>query len=203
MEITDTKKRNIAYKLKIGDVVKAKPVMNEGKLLHLDMDDKKVVRVNIIANVVDRFVSDGEKKYASLTLDDASAQIKLKSFGEDISKIKDFMQGDTLQVVGQVREYNSELYLTAEVVKKVDPKWLLVRKLETQKQKDSEPKTDLPLREIIIDKIKAGEKDNGVNIDQLIMEIEAAPDIINKEITKLLEGGVIYEPRPGKLRYLG
>jgi len=29
------------------------------------------------------------------------------------------------------------------------------------------------------------------------------PEIINKEISKLLEEGFIYEPRPGKIRILG
>jgi RecG-like helicase len=201
--LDEQKKRNVAFKFRIGDVLKGKPVMNDGKLLHLEIGEKIVVRVNIIANVVDRFLTDGEKKYISLTLDDASGQIRLKSFGEDVKNYGDLMQGDTLQIVGNVREYNSELYITPEVAKKVDPKWLLVRKLEMQKLRGSLPKTDLPLREILMEKIRASEKDNGIDIDALIMGIEAAPEIINKEVTKLLEEGLIYEPRPGKLRYLG
>jgi len=32
---------------------------------------------------------------------------------------------------------------------------------------------------------------------------EASPKIINQEIQKLLEEGIIFEPRPGKVRYLG
>lgn len=201
--IEEPRKRNVAFKLRIGDVLKGKPMMNEGRLLHLEIGDKIVVRVNIIANVVDKFLTDGEKRYISLTMDDASGQIRLKSFGEDVKNTEEFMQGDTLQVIGNVREYNSELYITPEVVKKVDPKWLLVRKLEMQKVRESLPKSDLPLREILLDKIKASEKDNGVDIDSLIMDIESAPDTINKEVTKLLEEGLIYEPRPGRLRYLG
>ena len=38
---------------------------------------------------------------------------------------------------------------------------------------------------------------------RLIMELRAQPDIINQEIRKLLEEGIIFEPRPGRLRYLG
>lgn len=201
--LEEPRKRNVAYKLRIGDVLKGKPVMNEGRLAGLEIGGKNVVRINLIANVVDRFVSEGEKKYSSLTLDDASGQIRMKSFGDDVHLVADLMQGDTLQVIGMVREYNSELYVTPEVVKKIDPRWLLVRKLEMQKIRAEMPKSDLNLRDIILDKIKAGEKDNGIEIDQMIMDIEAAPELINKEVTKLLEEGLIYEPRPGKLRYLG
>ena len=77
VEFTETKKRNTAYKLRIGDILKSKPVMADGKFLFLELGEKKISRVNLIANVVDKYVSDGDKKYAALTLDDASGQIKL------------------------------------------------------------------------------------------------------------------------------
>ena len=35
------------------------------------------------------------------------------------------------------------------------------------------------------------------------MDLHEAPEIINQEIKKLLEEGMAYEPRPGKLRFLG
>jgi RPA family protein len=204
MNLEEPRKRNIAYKLRIGDVMKAKPMMNEGKLLFLESGDRKIIRVNVIANVVDKFLNAGEKKYISLTLDDASGQIRLKAFGDDVAAIENYTQGDTLQIIGFVREYNSELYITPEVVKKVDPRWLLVRKLEVQKTREELPvKSDGSIREVLMEKIKAAEKENGINVDTLIMEIETAPDLINQEIVKLLEEGLIYEPRPGRLRYLG
>jgi hypothetical protein len=52
-------------------------------------------------------------------------------------------------------------------------------------------------------RIKDEEVNGGVDIDSLIMGISANPDTINAEIKKLLEEGLIYEPRPGRLRYLG
>jgi hypothetical protein len=51
--------------------------------------------------------------------------------------------------------------------------------------------------------IKAAEKDGGINMDTLIMELKEPPEIINQEIKRLLEDGMVYEPRPGKIRYLG
>lgn len=208
LENPEFKKRNIAYKLRIGDILKSKPVMSEGgenvRLLFLELGEKKIVRVNVLANVVDKFVNDGEKKYASITVDDASGQIRLKAFGEDIGILTNCTQGDTLQIIGNVREWNSELYILPEIVKKVDPKWLLVRKLEIQNmRKDMPLQANAPVRDVVLDKIKNSESDGGVDVDQLIMDTEASPDLINGEIKKLLEEGLIYEPRPGRLRYLG
>jgi len=201
---SEQRKRNVAYKLRIGDVMKSKPISNEGKLLFLELGDKKVIRVNLIANAVDKFINDGDKKYASITVDDASGQIKLKAFGDDIAPLKDISQGDTLQIIGLVREYNSEIYITPEIIKKVDPKWLLVRKLEIQQShKDAPLPKNASLREIILEKIKKADASGGLDKEQLILDTEASPEIINTEIKHLLEEGMIYEPRPGILRYLG
>ncbi len=204
LENPEFKKRNVAYKLRIGDILKSKPVMIDGKFVALELGDKKIVRVNVLANVVDKFLNDGEKKYASVTVDDASGQIRLKAFGEDVAVLSSCTQGDTLQIIGNVREWNSELYILPEIVKKVDPKWLLVRKLEIQNsRKDIPLQANAPVRDIILDKIKNSEGDGGVDVDQLIMDTEASPDVINAEVKKLLEEGLIYEPRPGRLRFLG
>jgi RPA family protein len=203
---TEIRKRNIAYKLRIGDVLKGVPMMDEGKFLFLELGDKKVVRINILANCVDKYIQEGEKQFASLTVDDASGQLKLKAFGEDIEPLKEIMQGDTLQIIGNMREWNGELYMIPEVVKKVDARWLLVRKLEIQNARKDLPAAESgssDLKNSIMEKIKGAEPEGGIDIDAIIMDVEASPDAINGEIKKLLEEGLIYEPRPGRLRYLG
>jgi RPA family protein len=102
------RKRNTAYKVIINDLLKGKPFTSEGKFLFLELGDKKVSRINIIANCVDKFVQDGEKKYASITVDDASGQIRLKSFGDEIEAMKEINQGDTLQIIGNVCLWKKE-----------------------------------------------------------------------------------------------
>ncbi|MFH0808204.1 MAG: OB-fold nucleic acid binding domain-containing protein [archaeon] len=202
----EIRKRNVAYKLRIGDVLKGSPMMDEGKFLFLELGDKKVVRVNLLANCVDKFVSEGEKSFASLTVDDASGQLKLKVFGEDIDRVANIMQGDTLQIIGNMREWNGEIYMIPEVVKKVDARWLLVRKLEIQNARKDLPEVQggkNELKNLILDKIKASEADGGIDREALVMDVEAAPDKIEGEVRTLLEEGLIYEPRPGRLRYLG
>jgi len=202
----EIRKRNVAFKLRIGDVLKGVPMMDEGKFLFLELGDKKVVRVNILANCVDKFVQEGEKSFASLTVDDASGQLKLKVFGEDIERVKNIMQGDTLQIIGNMREWNGEIYMIPEVVKKVDARWLLVRKLEMDEARNNMPEVEggaSEVKNLILDKIKGAESDGGIDRDALVMDVEAGPDVIEVEVKKLLEEGLVYEPRPGRLRYLG
>ena len=203
---TEIRKRNIAYKLRIGDILRGVPMMDEGKFLFLELGDKKVVRVNILANCVDKYIQEGEKQFGSLTVDDASGQLKLKVFGEDVEMFKEILQGDTLQIIGNMREWNGELYAQPEVVKNVDARWLLVRKLEIQNVRKDIPagdSKDSGLKDGIMEKINGAETEGGIDVDAIIMDTEASPDAINAEVKKLLEEGLIYEPRPGRLRYLG
>lgn len=201
---TESRKRNVAYKIQIGEVLQGKPTRADGKFLYLEQGDKKIVRVNILANCIDKYITEGEKKFGSLTIDDASGQIRIKVFGDETIMIKDVLQGDTLQIVGNIREWNDELYLIPEIIKKVDPRWLLVRKLEIQKQRENMPQPpSSELKDKILMKIKDAEVDGGIDIDTIIMDTQSTPDSINSEVKKLLEEGVIYEPRPGRLRYLG
>lgn len=201
---SEQKKRNVAYKLRIGDIMKSKPITADGKFLFLELGDKKISRVNVIANAVEKYIQNGEKKFGSITIDDASGQIRLKVFGDGLPLLEKAAQGDTLQVIGVVREYNSELYILPEVVKPVDTKWLLVRKLELDKQRKDVPlPKNAPIRDLILEKIKKADETGGADIEKLIIEMDTSSDIVNAEIKKLLEDGMIYEPRPGRLRYLG
>jgi RPA family protein len=203
----EIRKRNVAFKLRIGDLLKGVPMMDEGKFLFLEFGDRKVVRVNLLGNCVDKFIQEGEKQFGSLTVDDASGQLKLKVFGEDVDKVRDIMQGDTLQVIGNMREWNGEIYMIPEVCKKVDARWLLVRKLEIAKNKEEISVEDVggknELRNKILDLIKEKESEGGVDQDVLVMEVQASADDAQAVVKGLLEEGLVYEPRPGRLRYLG
>jgi len=206
-------KREIAYKLRIGDILRANQIYDESdapnkRLSLIELGDKKIRRVNVIANVVDKFESDGERKFASITLDDGSGQIRARLFGEEINKFKEIIQGDTLLIIGMIRAYNQELYILPEIIKKQTPKYLLVRKLEIEKsfpqQPNPEQKQEIKvLRDEIIEKIKSSESNEGIDKEEIIMNTKAQPNLITQEIKKLLEEGIIYEPRPGRVRYLG
>ncbi|MAH03604.1 hypothetical protein CMI39_02345 [Candidatus Pacearchaeota archaeon] len=202
-------KRNIAYKFRIGDILIGKPIFDEEKFSFLELGNKKIVRVNIIGNIVDRYDSEGEKKYSFLTLDDGSGQIKLKSFGEDIEKSKNINQGETVIIIGVLRYFNNELYISPEIIKEQDPKYLLVRKLELEKERSKnsppiEKQQIIAIKDKILDLVKNSESEGGIDTDKIIMDLkETSPEMINQEIKKLIEDGIIFEPRPGKVRWLG
>jgi len=207
-------KREIAYKLRIGDLLRGNQIFDETpqdsqtvqkKLLHIDLGDKKIVRTNIIANVIEKYVSEGERRFASITIDDGSGQIQLRVFGEDIHKFDELNQGDTLMIIGLLRSYNQQIYILPEILKKQNPKYLLVRKLEIEKSQPKQvPKEEIKaFRDQIIEKIKSSESNEGIDTEQIVMDVKAQPKLITQEIKKLLEEGIIYEPKPGRLRYLG
>ena len=100
---------------------------------------------------------------------------------------------------------DGKLTIPPEIIKKRGPAFLLIRKLEIDNmQPKIIEKTELvKVRDTILDKIKKEDANGGVETEKLVIEVKATPDIINNEIRKLLEEGMIYEPRPGKLRYLG
>lgn len=125
-------KRQTAFKIRITNLLSG-AVVADDKFKFLEFEDKKIIRVNIIANIIDKFISEGEKKFAGLTLDDASGQIRIKTFGDDIAKFEGLEIGDTILAVGVLRYFNNELYILPEILKKVDPKWLVIRKLEIGK----------------------------------------------------------------------
>lgn len=203
--MTEQFKRNIAFKLKIGSILAGKPIIENERLRHIEIKDKQVIRVNVIANIVEKYVQEGEKKYAVLTLDDATGQIRVKSFGEEAERLVSFNQGDTIVVIGMLRTWSNEIYITPEIIKKVEPSYLLLRKLEIEAEepKITNPNEITALKEKIIRLIKESEKDGGVDTEKIILELHESPELINQEIKKLLEEGIIYEPRPARLRWLG
>ena len=202
-------KRHTAYKLRIGDILIGKPILEEERFKFLELGNKNIVRVNVIGNIVDKYESEGERKFLSLTLDDGSGQIKLRSFGDDVEKFKNINQGETVLVIGVLRYWNNEIYLLPGIVKEQDAKYLLIRKMEIEKERNRNAES-IPQKQIIAVKdkilgtIKNSEEDGGIDIDTLIMNLrDVAPEIINQEIQKFLEEGIIFEPRPGRVRYLG
>ena len=142
-----------------------------------------------------------------MTIDDGSGQIKLKSFGDDVDKLENLNQGQTIVIIGVLRSFNNEVYISPEIIRLQDPKYLLIRKIELENlvpRVAVSPSDKGAIRDNILNSIKNSEEEGGVYVDKIIMEHrETLADIINQEIQKLLEEGIIFEPRPGKVRWLG
>ena len=129
-------KRYTAYKLAVGLIKKGKPELETDKddptrerFRYLTLEDKEINRVNLIANVTNKFQSD-EKAYISLTVDDGTGQMQVKAFSDNIKILKEVGFGDTILIIGNLRYFNHEVYILPEIVKTLDARWLLARKLE-------------------------------------------------------------------------
>ena len=202
-------KRNVAYKFRIGDILLGKPIIDVDKFSFLELGDKKIIRVNIIGNITDKYENDGERKYIFFTLDDGSGQIKLKCFSEEANRFREVSQGQTVLVIGVLRNFNNETYISPEIIREQDTKYLLLRKLEIEKEKSKNTKPLIKeqitaIKDKLLNIIKEAEKNGGIEMDKIIMDLrDVSPDVINQEIRSLLEEGIIFEPRPGKIRWLG
>ena len=92
---------------------------------------RRFSRARTVATVVDSFTNEDET-YGSLTLDDGTDTIQIKFFN-DLSLIEDFESGDIVEAVGKVREYQGEIYMNAEILKKREVKDELLHELKHKK----------------------------------------------------------------------
>ena len=52
-------------------------------------------------------------------------------------------------MIGKIRKYNEEKYLSPEIIRKIDPLWLKIR--NTELKKNSEQKKEMDLKQVTID----------------------------------------------------
>jgi RPA family protein len=122
--------RLTAYKLHIADLYAGSYVRKQtGAFLETSIGP--VTRVRLLGTIMQRY-DNPEKKYTSLTLDDATETIRLKAWREDIEKLTDYQVGDIIDIVGKVRQQeDGELFVVPEDVFKVeDVNVELLRELE-------------------------------------------------------------------------
>lgn len=90
---------------------------------------QKISRANLIATVTDKFVSEDEN-YSSINIDDGTAAVRVKTFKDNIKLFEGFEIGDLVVVIGKLKEYMGEIYINGEIVRKVEPNYENLRKLE-------------------------------------------------------------------------
>ncbi len=127
-----------AKKLRISDITNGKYFpgsKEEMKASYLITPlGEKVSRINLIASVIDKFLSE-DGNYSTVTIDDGSETIRVKTFKESVELLNGIETGDLILVVGKIKEYNGEVYVNGEIVKKIFDKNLeSLRKLEILKQ---------------------------------------------------------------------
>lgn len=195
----EDKKRQIAIKIGIKEIIFGKYVKQEGWEPNYILTDNniKVSRANIIGVIV-------SKNDDGLVIDDSNATISMKSFDTSIN-YEDFNIGDTVQVIGRPREFENSKYFAIEIIKKIDSLWLKVRQKELDKIEHKPINDEVVVDEIvvsndyddIISKIKQKDSGEGVYVDDLV-----TIGIKEEFIKKLIENGEVFEISPGKIKIL-
>jgi RPA family protein len=169
--------------------------------------------VRVLATVVSRFKSD-DGRYGSLTLDDTTDTITSRAFDEDVQLIESTEEGDIVDVIGRVKEYEDEKYISVESVSKIaDPNWELVRKLElalkikrlggdveASEESVAEEVVGEDPKSVVIDLIEELDEGDGVKYVRLIDETGFSDENLEEILTELMEKGEIYEPKIGKFK---
>lgn len=132
------KSRMPAKKVRISDIVSGKYFSGSKEELKpsyvITSAGQKISRVNLVATVVDKFINE-DGTYISVTVDDGTGAIRLKAFKENVSLLRNFELGEFVNVIGKVKEYNGEVYINAEIVKRIeDPNYENLRNIEILKE---------------------------------------------------------------------
>lgn len=186
---------------------------------------EKIFRLNIMAAIVNK------EKAGTITnflLDDNSEKITVRLFEEN-KTVENMNIGDVINVIGKLRTFNNEKYISPEIIKKINSLWLKVRLMElawTEKKFYSRDQEEL-IKEITPETIEPGkkiEKEIIANnedifpfqkICKLVSEMDKGEgafieEIIEKSpfqgteeiIEKMLEKGNLFQNLPGRVRIL-
>lgn len=155
---------------------------------------EKVSRINMVATVTDKFVSE-DGNYSTITIDDGTGAIRVKTFKEDVSLLSKVEPSNLVLVVGKVKDYNNELYINGEIVKKLEnPNYENLRKLEILEQLTQKKKLVEEIRklsnEMSEEELKNYSKEAGVDEETLrvILESKSAEIDYRPKILKVIEG---------------
>ncbi len=131
--------RWVAHKVQIKDLIEGtweKDPERETSYLRTK-DGRKIVRCRILGTIIAKFISE-DGNYAFFTIDDGTEVIRLKMFGEEIKKYETFNKGDIVDVIGRVKQYEDETYISPEIIVKVeDPNYEFLRKIELKMMQKS------------------------------------------------------------------
>lgn len=224
MEPQQIQPRQIAYIVSIKDILSAKFVKEDSwNPNHVVIDNKQVSRVNIIGTIIG---VQNQENLQNMLIDDGSDKISVRNF----EKTHDLKVGDVVLLIGRVREYGNERYITSEIIRKdINPTWNKVWKQKSLKYTESEIKEAEELKNTKNELIE-GKNDNNKDINEeeivedtqnisqrtkILMKIKelddgsgaAIEEVLKffsdeKTIADLIMQGEIFEIKPGKIKVL-
>jgi RPA family protein len=193
-----------AVKLLIKDIVEGtyKPNENGYGGTIVTSSGVKISKVRILGTVVDKFVSD-KGSFASATIDDSSETINIKVFKDRISEIEDLKLGDILDVLGDINEYQEEVYVLPRALKKVDINWEMLRRIELNSKPSASTSSvqSEKVEELLLKKLEELDKGSGVELESLIKVLKDLDEnLVMSAVRNLMSKGDVFEPKKGILK---
>ncbi|MBW2964091.1 hypothetical protein KY363_01405 [Candidatus Woesearchaeota archaeon] len=208
----ESSKRQVAYKVRIADILNNRYVKEDGWMPnYIAVGDRKVSRANIIGVIVSKGTQGADSGSFDFVFDDGTGRIALRfsELGRDINV------GDIVNVIGRPREFGSERYVVPEAMKKVTSAgWVEVRQLEIALSRQSGAAQQHSELNVETEEL-AGEEIPNVTMLGLIRKLDSGSGVEFQEISvkfkagdaeehirRLLEQGDIFEVKPGRYKVL-
>jgi len=201
--------RQTAYKLWISSIhnYPYTKTTEEFSPNYIIFNNKNISRVNIIASITNKYET---PNYISLLVDDSSSQISVKVWNENIPLLKDVDKGDIILIIGKLKQssLNNTIYIAPDFVKKTTLNFELLRKLELLKEygkpskieKKEEIKENIEeikisnnLRQQVLNTVEKLDTEYGVEIQQIITNLNQSEVMINEILEELIKGGEIFQ----------
>ncbi|HLD10869.1 MAG TPA: OB-fold nucleic acid binding domain-containing protein [Candidatus Nanoarchaeia archaeon] len=210
--------RQTAYKLWISDIIIAPFTQTQEQMTpnFITTRNLQISRVNIIGITTN---IQKQENYSSIILDDSTAQINIRTWNEDTKLLDNILPGQIVIVIGKIRYFNNQIYLSPEIIKNTTKEWLKIRHLELKlkykepilKEKILEKSDDAIIinienitptskREIILKLIEKLDDKQGADINEVIENSKLIEQEAEKIIKELIKEGEIFEIKSGRLR---
>jgi RPA family protein len=128
MEETKSFERQTALKTTIQELLLGDYIQEDENTPNylLTKSGTKIYRCNLMAIILSK---EQQGSITNILVDDGTGKITLRSF-EKNEVLEKLEVGTAILIVGKLRIYNQEKYLSSEIVKKIEPLWLKLRALE-------------------------------------------------------------------------
>lgn len=132
----ESRERLTARKARIRDIKEGRYYEQEGFDPNYVLTPHGLIvsRSRVLGTVVDTFVNDDES-YGAVTVDDGSGTIRGKFF-QELELMEGIEEGDIVEMIGKVKEYDGERYVNPEIVIRRSPTYELVRALELEQVRE-------------------------------------------------------------------
>ncbi|MHA1596216.1 MAG: OB-fold nucleic acid binding domain-containing protein [Candidatus Asgardarchaeia archaeon] len=197
------RKRVTAKKLFIKEVIGLRVLeTEEGRMKFISpFSGKSVSRVHLSGTVINVFPRDEESRnFLFLTIYDGTGTLRLKMWGNEREVAKGLSVGDVVDVVGKVKLYQEEVYVSPEVIRRVeDPNLELMRWAEILESKVEEMREDInQVMDKVYKIIKVEDRGKGVPFPLIRNRMFFIPlGLLEDAIGRMIDNGDIYESGDG------